>query len=325
MAQPSVAREPSMEEILASIRRIIESNEPGPSGAFAGKLPPVYDDESDDDFGLAFTQAGNPAAAAERRGEMTSPPPHVPPAANQTHGAATQPVPEKAMSLADVAARVRAATGRTLEPALSALTAETLQDKPEAKPVAAHAAYESPVMAARMADLRGSIDDTAAEISRPSQPFFNEERQATISPFPVRETPAVHSAPIVAWDEETFEQALELADVHEAVAPAANPTPVANPAPLANAVPFVEPVTEQVAEAPSALSSLISVEAGAQIARSFNELADVFNGVERRSIEDMAQEMLKPMLQDWLEDNLPTLVERLVREEIERVARGPRR
>jgi uncharacterized protein len=325
MAQPSVAREPSMEEILASIRRIIESNEPGPSGAFAGKLPPVYDDESDDDFGLAFTQAGNPASSAERRGEMTSPPPHVPPAANQTHGAATQPVPEKAMSLADVAARVRAATGRTLEPALSALTAETLQDRPEAKPVAAHAAYESPVMAARMADLRGSIDDTAAEISRPSQPLFNEERQATISPFPVRETQAVHSAPVVAWDEETFEQALELADVHEASAPVASPAPVTHATPVANTVPFVEPVAEPVAEAPSALSSLISVEAGAQIARSFNELADVFNGVERRSIEDMAQEMLKPMLQDWLEDNLPTLVERLVREEIERVARGPRR
>jgi cell pole-organizing protein PopZ len=315
-----------MEEILASIRRIIESNEPGPSGAFAAKLPPVYDDESDDDFGLAFTQAGNPASAAERRGEMTSPPPHVPPAANQTNGAG-QPVPEKAMSLADVAARVRAATGRTLEPALSALTAETLQAKPEARNVAAHAAYESPVMAARMAELRGSIDDTT-EISRPSQPLFNEERQpvqANISPFPVRETQEVHSAPVVAWDEETFEKALELADIREASEPAA---------PVTSALPFAEPVAEVAAPAPlaeepstvpSALSSLISVEAGAQIARSFNELADVFNGVERRSIEDMAQEMLKPMLQDWLEDNLPTLVERLVREEIERVARGPRR
>jgi cell pole-organizing protein PopZ len=28
------------------------------------------------------------------------------------------------------------------------------------------------------------------------------------------------------------------------------------------------------------------------------------------------------MLQDWLDNNLPLLVERLVREEIERVARG---
>ncbi len=42
-------------------------------------------------------------------------------------------------------------------------------------------------------------------------------------------------------------------------------------------------------------------------------------------MEDMAREMLKPMLREWLDDNLPTLVERMVREEIERVARGPRR
>ncbi len=30
------------------------------------------------------------------------------------------------------------------------------------------------------------------------------------------------------------------------------------------------------------------------------------------------------MLKDWLDDNLPTMVERLVRAEIERVARGGR-
>ncbi|MEM9105462.1 MAG: DUF2497 domain-containing protein, partial [Pseudomonadota bacterium] len=41
-----------------------------------------------------------------------------------------------------------------------------------------------------------------------------------------------------------------------------------------------------------------------------------------RSFEQMAEDMLRPMLQQWLDDNLPTLVERLVREEIERVARG---
>ena len=36
----------------------------------------------------------------------------------------------------------------------------------------------------------------------------------------------------------------------------------------------------------------------------------------------MAEEMIAPLLRDWMENNLPTLVERLVREEIERVARG---
>jgi cell pole-organizing protein PopZ len=39
-------------------------------------------------------------------------------------------------------------------------------------------------------------------------------------------------------------------------------------------------------------------------------------------IENVSRELLRPMLKQWLDDNLPTLVERLVRAEIERVARG---
>lgn len=38
-------------------------------------------------------------------------------------------------------------------------------------------------------------------------------------------------------------------------------------------------------------------------------------------LEDSARDMIKPMLKNWLDDNLPGLVERLVREEIERVVR----
>jgi hypothetical protein len=34
--------------------------------------------------------------------------------------------------------------------------------------------------------------------------------------------------------------------------------------------------------------------------------------------------MMRPMLREWLEENLPGLVERIVRAEIERVARGGR-
>jgi cell pole-organizing protein PopZ len=40
--------------------------------------------------------------------------------------------------------------------------------------------------------------------------------------------------------------------------------------------------------------------------------------------EGMAREMLRPMLKAWLDENLPGIVERLVRAEIERVARGIR-
>ncbi|XBY46276.1 DUF2497 domain-containing protein [Methyloraptor flagellatus] len=41
-----------------------------------------------------------------------------------------------------------------------------------------------------------------------------------------------------------------------------------------------------------------------------------------RTLEDLVQDMLRPMLKGWLDQNLPTMVERLVRAEIERVSRG---
>jgi uncharacterized protein len=39
-----------------------------------------------------------------------------------------------------------------------------------------------------------------------------------------------------------------------------------------------------------------------------------------RTLQDLVQEMVRPMLKAWLDDNLPALVERLVRAEIERLA-----
>lgn len=67
---------------------------------------------------------------------------------------------------------------------------------------------------------------------------------------------------------------------------------------------------------------LVSDATGRQVAAAFGELSEAFAASRRKSFDEMAEEMLRPMLQDWLDDNLPTLVERLVREEIERVARG---
>lgn len=72
-------------------------------------------------------------------------------------------------------------------------------------------------------------------------------------------------------------------------------------------------------------SSLISAEAGAQVAAAFDDLSRAIRDGHMKSMEQMAREMLRPMLQEWLDDNLPRLVEKLVREEIERVARGGRR
>lgn len=82
-------------------------------------------------------------------------------------------------------------------------------------------------------------------------------------------------------------------------------------------------VEEPAADAPSELRpSIISEQAGRQVAAAFGELSEVFAASRRRSFDEMAEEMIRPMLREWMDNNLPVLVERLVREEIERVARG---
>ncbi len=68
---------------------------------------------------------------------------------------------------------------------------------------------------------------------------------------------------------------------------------------------------------------LISSATDATVGQAFNLLASTVLGSNNtRTLEDLVREMLRPMLKDWLDDNLPTIVERLVRAEIERVARG---
>lgn len=69
---------------------------------------------------------------------------------------------------------------------------------------------------------------------------------------------------------------------------------------------------------------LLSAEAASAAASAFNRLADTIvarSSAGERSIEDITRELLRPMLKSWLDENLPRIVERLVREEIERVAR----
>lgn len=270
MAQPSVSREPSMEEILASIRRIIESNEPGAAKGLGASLPPLYggdEDESDDDLHLTMEDeddggeemisAANgmmesymPLGAAERREE---------PVAEQERSA------QKSVSLADLAARVRAASERVAD------------HPPVATPMPTQANENSatnPVLTSRMAELRGTAPQQSASVELVQVETVSVSR--------------TESQPATREEAGTFQHTLG-------------------------------------SDEPSEQKGLLSLATGEQVARSFGELAAAIDGTQRRSLDEMAEEMLRPMLQEWLDDNLPTLVERLVREEIERIARGPRR
>jgi uncharacterized protein len=69
-------------------------------------------------------------------------------------------------------------------------------------------------------------------------------------------------------------------------------------------------------------NQLLSNATSAAVDSAFNTLAQTVLVQNARTLEDLVREMLRPMLKAWLDDNLPGMVERLVRAEIERVSRG---
>lgn len=279
MAQPNVAREPSMDEILASIRRIIESNDPVP-GVATGMAEPegfsgsaANDDLEDVPLTIdeAFAQRAEPVHPAMQeafpaeRFEL----PH-PQMAREPETAEHQP--QKSLSLADVAARVRAASERN--PGLRELAPKPAEES--------FAPATSPLMTGRMAAAGGSMQAERSPVDWSELPPRSELPQAEPQARVEEPRPVVVTEPEMTVSK-----------------PAASETPTPN--------------------------SLISIDAGQQVARSFQDLAVAIDEAERRSYDDIAADLLRPMLQEWLDENLPTLVERLVREEIERVARGTRR
>lgn len=68
---------------------------------------------------------------------------------------------------------------------------------------------------------------------------------------------------------------------------------------------------------------LLSAAPESEAASAFASLSHTVFSRNARTIEDVVQDMLKPMLQNWLDAHLPGLVERLVRQEIERISGRP--
>lgn len=94
--------------------------------------------------------------------------------------------------------------------------------------------------------------------------------------------------------------------------PPAQPSPQPQPQPVFQAPPRPEPEAE----------TLVSAATDASVNGAFNLLAHTVLTQNARTLEDLVKDMLRPMLKSWLDDNLPAVVERLVRAEIERVSRG---
>ncbi|WP_256801455.1 DUF2497 domain-containing protein [Mangrovibrevibacter kandeliae] len=332
MSSASAAREPSMDEILASIRRIIESGE--------DRLPAAT--------GPAVTQPQARAPQADDVSRRAAPARQADPAARNANDGAprgaeaanVQAAPQARMSAEvwqapveveeAIGARLAAGQGRmerapatratgfvrsgeaqdagrgerSLMPSERAVSAGSLS-------LAGAGARRQEVPAAEPAPdagLRGSVPagrdvDTSSSLSRPQQAASGFDAEKLAQPAHPDELPQV-TEPAAPDEDEDEANVFASAEAGEDSAVASGEAPVHGPGLLAQA------------------SALLSEQAGQQVAASFDQLALAIREGQMRSLEPMAREMLRPMLQEWLDDNLPHIVERLVREEIERMARG---
>lgn len=115
--------------------------------------------------------------------------------------------------------------------------------------------------------------------------------------------------------------------------PPADPVPLSyrpaqEPAPASRAAPRPFEPTRSAdpyrAPEPARRKDLLSPDVDAAVAAAFGTLGDLVVPSHERTIEDLVKEILRPMLKTWLDENLPRVVEDLVRQEIERISRSGR-
>jgi cell pole-organizing protein PopZ len=181
-----------------------------------------------------------------------------------------------------------AAPSRPMPPATPAKSATP--PPPAAKPAA-----RPPAPAPVVANSQDAIDAMLAELDGPPN----------AAPQPAVPQPGGPAADVL--------------DLTEAMA---EPTPSPGPAPTFRTIDGTSDVVFSTKPEPPPDRALISNETVAAVDSAFNTLAHTVIGQNARTLEDLVREMLRPMLKSWLDDNLPSMVERIVRAEIERVSRG---
>ncbi|MDO8399974.1 MAG: DUF2497 domain-containing protein [Bradyrhizobium sp.] len=254
MTQPAKVQEPSMEEILASIRRIIADDEAKPPVAEKPASPAAPAKPA------AAAPAAKPAAMAD-----------IPPSAIAP---APKPAPPPAKPAAPPAAPAPA-------PAVS-----NSQDDIDAL-------------------LNGLDEATVPEEIRPPLPDgdvfeLTDDMAVAMEQAPPPPPPQASFRKVEPQDD------LEFA---ESAARAAPRQPAYEPPPFESAAP---------------VQQILSHTTVSAVESAFNSLANTVLSNNARTLEDLVKEMLRPMLKNWLDDNLPGLVERIVKAEIERVSRGGR-
>lgn len=256
----ATAKEPSMEDILASIRKIISQDDSkiaAPRQVIAPIVPPLVS--------VAAPPPGEGAAFA--------------------HAAAASPAFAQTLAAQTLAAQTPAAAPVVAQPVL------------QSAPVSAPRPPVATTLAELAIQVKNQMPHPAETRETEPAPYIS----ATIAPAsPI--APPVAPAPVAAY--RPFVAANEPQE----------PIPAIAPASPAAAIPAPPNASEEAAFRDALASPSTNRLVGDSISRLKAAVAD--DNAAR------VETILRPMLREWLDANLPNLVEKMVRAEIERIVRG---
>ena len=240
------AYEPSMEEILASIRRIIADDQSLPNRAAPNE-------------GLPVTPNAHVPAKGEHQGQALQAeqaPQPTPPADAFTGMPASVTMLHQVMQ------------GRRADAALASLDADGAQAVPDAGPAMPPDTHQ---------DMQGHGHIAAPQFASPAGPAMHPDDE------PGHHDHAIHD----------------------------------------DAASQADPADDEVSGGQDG-ATLFSNATDRSVTGAFNTLAAMRLANNSEDLLGLARDMIRPLLKSWLDDNLPGMVERMVRAEIERVARGGR-
>jgi cell pole-organizing protein PopZ len=184
----------------------------------------------------------------------------------------------------------------------------------------------------RRLDPTAGMADEEAEPEIRREPVLGLHNPTPPAAEPVLEQPesmAGHAAPPVQEPSEAAEQDMDTTPDENAPipmpskmmretettveeAPQAEPEPVVEPAPEAG--------EEAIREIVSETATIATATALGELTRAMDENTNKLKvGSGETSIADMVKELIRPMLREWLDENLPGIVERVVRREIQKL------
>ena len=203
---------------------------------------------------------------------------------------------------------------------------EALADpKPEPEPEVAEVAEEEEVLELtdeeEVLELTDEVQDDGTVVNlNTGEEVPEDDARDEVFEEPQAEDEEEIELEMVDSDEPTEEPEENIAEPE----PEPEPQPEAEPEPVSIAEP--EPVDALAAEAADrlvsenpAMNSVASLSALAAAVDTHRRAVDPSIGP--RTIEDLVKDVMRPMIREWLDDNLPSLVERMVGREIERLTR----